>query len=111
MANRVIAAQASPRPTSARHLLTAALAPCVRRQRRDQIAIAPASPSAPHLPRVPSLEAFGRPPRCKPNRRDGPSSETLHKSGGGGISKSSPLFSQQRTYIEESGTSVPTADL
>jgi len=33
------------------------------------------------------------------------------KSGGGGISKSSPLFSQQRTYTEESGTSVPTADL
>jgi hypothetical protein len=39
-----------------------ALASCVRRQRRDQIAIAPASPSAPHLPRVPSLEAFGRRP-------------------------------------------------
>jgi hypothetical protein len=57
------------------------LASCVRRQRRDQIAIVPASPSAPHLPRVPSLEAFGRRPRCKPNRRDGPSSETLHKSG------------------------------
>ena len=35
-------------------------------------------PSAPNLPRVPSLEAFGRRPRCKPNRRDGPSSETLH---------------------------------
>ena len=58
-----------------------ALASCVRRQRRDQIAIAPASRSAPHLPRVPSLEAFGRRPRCKPNRRDGPSSETLHRSG------------------------------
>src|SRR5450631_3001752 len=56
-----------------------ALASYVRRQRRDQIAIAPASPSAPHLPRVPSLEAFGRRPPCKPNRRDGPSSETLHK--------------------------------
>src|SRR5208282_4396620 len=55
------------------------LASYVRRQRRDQIAIAPASPSAPHLPRVPSLEAFGRRPRCKPNRRDGPSSETLHR--------------------------------
>jgi hypothetical protein len=55
-----------------------ALASCVRRQRRDQIAIAPASPSAPHLPQVPSLEAFGRRPRRKPNRRDGPSSETLH---------------------------------
>ncbi len=39
-----------------------ALAPRVRRQHRDQIAIAPASPSAPHLPRVPSLEAFGRRP-------------------------------------------------
>src|SRR6266704_3450913 len=58
-----------------------ALAPRVHRQHRDQIAIAPASASAPHLPRVPSLEAFGRRPPCKPNRRDGPSSETLHKTG------------------------------
>jgi hypothetical protein len=32
-----------------------ALAPCIRRQNRDQIAIARASPSATHLPRVPSL--------------------------------------------------------
>jgi hypothetical protein len=38
-----------------------------------------ALPSAPHLPRVPSLEAFGPRPPCKPNRRDGPSSETLHR--------------------------------
>ena len=38
------------------------------------IAIARASPSATHLPLVPSLEAFGRRPWCKPNRRDGPSS-------------------------------------
>ncbi len=29
--------------------------------------------------RVPSLEAFGRRPRCLPHRRDGPASETLHK--------------------------------
>src|SRR5712691_5572304 len=57
-----------------------ALAPRVHRQHRDQIAIAPASASAPHLPRVPSLEAFGRRPPCKPNRRDGPASETLRKS-------------------------------
>src|SRR5882672_9463629 len=64
-------------PSPDRH----ALAPSVHRQRRDQIPIARASPSAPHLPRVPSLEAFGRRPRCKPNRRDGPSSETLHRSG------------------------------
>src|SRR6266851_1872838 len=63
------------RPSSPnRHALT----PRVHRQHRDQIAIAPASASAPHLPRVPSLEAFGRRPPCKPNRRDGPSSETLH---------------------------------
>ena len=39
-----------------------ALAPRLHRQNRDQIAIAPASASAPHLPRVPSLEAFGRRP-------------------------------------------------
>jgi hypothetical protein len=62
-------------PSPHRH----ALAPHVRRKNRDQIAIAHASPSATHLPRVPSLEAFGRRPPCKPNRRDGPSSETLHR--------------------------------
>src|SRR5260370_181491 len=37
-----------------------------------------AHPPAIHLPPAPSLEAFGRRPPCKPNRRDGPSSETLH---------------------------------
>src|SRR6266851_1150067 len=58
-----------------------ALSPRLHRQHRDQIAIAPASASAPLLPRVPSLEAFGRRPPCKPNRRDGPSSETLNKTG------------------------------
>ncbi|MEA2910567.1 MAG: fructokinase [Bradyrhizobium sp.] len=31
--------------------------------------------------RVPSLEAFGRRPRCKPYRLDRPSSETLHNNG------------------------------
>ena len=31
--------------------------------------------------RFPSLEAFGRRPRCKPHRLDRPSSETLHMSG------------------------------
>jgi hypothetical protein len=61
-------------PSPHRH----ALAPCVHRQNRDQIAIASATPSAHHLPRVLSLEAFGRRPRCKPNHRHGPSSETLH---------------------------------
>jgi Phage integrase, N-terminal SAM-like domain len=54
-------------PSPDRH----ALVPCFRRQNRDQIAIARASPSATHLPPVPSLEALGRRPRCKPNRRDG----------------------------------------
>src|ERR1035441_2604684 len=36
-----------------------------------------------NLTRVPSLEAFGRRPRCKPNRPDRPSSETLHITGSG----------------------------
>jgi hypothetical protein len=58
---------------------------CVGAHHHDQIAIAPASASAPNCPRVPSLEAFGRRPPCKPNRRDGPSSETLHNSGHGRI--------------------------
>src|ERR1700757_590102 len=38
-----------------------------------------AAPSAHHLPRVRSLAAFGRRPRCKPHSLDGPSSETHHK--------------------------------
>ena len=50
------------------------------RSRRGQIPIAPAAPSRAHLSRVPSLEAFGRRPRCLPHRRDGPASETLHRS-------------------------------
>jgi hypothetical protein len=61
-------------PSPDRH----ALAPRVHRQHRDQIAIAHAAPSAHHLSRVLSLEAFGPRPQCKPKRRDGPSSETLH---------------------------------
>ena len=39
--------------------------------------------TSPHVPRFPSLEAFGRRPRCKPHRPDRPSSETLHRSGSG----------------------------
>ena len=34
-----------------------------------------------HFPRVPSLKAFGRRPRCKPHRCDRPASETLNKTG------------------------------
>src|SRR5262249_47334457 len=34
----------------------------------------------PYDSRVPSLEAFGRRPRCLPHPRDGPTSETLHRS-------------------------------
>jgi hypothetical protein len=34
-----------------------------------------------HFPRVPSLKAFGRRPRCKPHRCDWPASETLNNSG------------------------------
>src|SRR6516164_11274477 len=40
-----------------------------------------AAPSAHHLPRVRSLAAFGRRPRCMPHRLDGPSSETHHRIG------------------------------
>ena len=55
----VIGAQASPRHTSARHHLTATLSRLASTvKHRDQIAIARASPSAPHLPRVPSLGGF-----------------------------------------------------
>ena len=74
-----------------------ALASCIRRQRRDQIAIAPASPFPPRLPRVPSLQAFGRRPRCKPNRRDGPSSETLHKKRRLTLGLRLRVYSYQRT--------------
>ena len=82
-----------------------ALASCVGRQRRDQIAIAPESPSARHLPRVPSLEAFGRRPRCKPNRRDGPSSETLRR-GGCGRLMAQPVYPQLRKYPRVQATYV-----
>src|ERR1700682_3316910 len=41
----------------------------------------PAAAVSPNLTRVPSLEAFGRRPRCKPHRPGWPSSETLHMSG------------------------------
>ena len=34
-----------------------------------------------HFPRVPSMQAFGRRPRCKPHRCDRPASETLNKTG------------------------------
>ena len=67
-------------PTSRRHHLTGTPS-CPRSHHRSQSNRHSARPqSAPHLPRVPSLEAFGRRPRCQPNRRDGPSSETLHNS-------------------------------
>src|SRR5208282_6064970 len=86
------------------------LASCVRRQRRDQIAIAPASPSAPHLPRVPSLEAFGRRPRCKPNRRDGPSSETLHNLDILSTSRPLPVCPDEQTFSGVVGMS-PRSDI
>src|SRR5882757_3523881 len=80
-----------------------ALAPRVHRQHRDQIAIAPASASAPHLPRVPSLEAFGRRPPCKPNRRDGPSSETLHNRVTLTARRLLPVYPQKQTCANKPG--------
>jgi hypothetical protein len=38
---------------------------------------APALSILPDLTRVPSLETFGRRPRCKPNRRDGPRADSV----------------------------------
>jgi hypothetical protein len=44
----------------------------------------------PNFPRVPSLEVFGRRPRCQMHRRDGLSSETLHSNG---------LMQRSKTHI------------
>jgi hypothetical protein len=44
--------------------------------------------------RVPSLEAFGRRPRCKPHHPDRPSSETLHTFGS---RRAHSIISSERT--------------
>src|SRR5258708_35997553 len=48
---------------------------------QTSIALGARGATACHFPRVPSLKAFGRRPRCKPHRCDRPASETLNKSG------------------------------
>src|SRR5258708_7353999 len=55
--------------------------------RGAQPSIPPGARGAPacNFPRVPSLKAFGRRPRCKPHRCDRPASETLNNSGRRGI--------------------------
>src|ERR1700722_12652585 len=63
----------------------------------------------PNLTRVPSLEAFGRRPRCKPYRLDRPSSETLHKHGSGEPFAASPLYSDERTWSDRAAWSVSMA--
>jgi hypothetical protein len=57
-------------------------APIARKYCRAQtsIALGARGATACHFPRVPSLKAFGRRPRCKPHRCDRPASETLNKS-------------------------------
>ena len=52
-----------------------------RPPRRDQIAIGRGHTPCPSFPRVPSLDGFGRRPRCLSHCHDRPSSETLHRSG------------------------------
>jgi hypothetical protein len=51
------------------------------RRAQTSIALGARGATACHFPRVPSLKAFGRRPRCKPHRRDRPASETLNISG------------------------------
>jgi hypothetical protein len=50
-------------------------------------------------PRVPSLDAFGRRPRCLPRCRNGPSSETLHKLRKTGTTAALPVNLQQRKCL------------
>ena len=50
------------------------------RRAQTSIALGARSATACHFPRVPSLKAFGRRPRCKPHRCDRPASETLNMS-------------------------------
>src|SRR5208282_6402858 len=50
------------------------------RRAQTSIALGARGATACHFPRVPSLKAFGRRPRCKPHRCDRPASETLNTS-------------------------------
>src|SRR5450755_2747744 len=50
------------------------------RRAQTSIALGARGATACHFPRVPSLKAFGRRPRCKPHRCDRPASETLNNS-------------------------------
>jgi hypothetical protein len=51
------------------------------RRAQTSIALGARGATACHFPRVPSLKAFGRRPRCKPHRCDRPASETLNTNG------------------------------
>src|SRR5260370_1119189 len=74
----------------------------------------PATPSSnchsarrlPYLysPRVPSLGAFRRRPRCLPHCRDGPSSETLHSLRRTVIAKALPVYLRQRKFLRTAST-------
>ena len=82
-----------------------ALAPCAHHQHRDQIAIARAAPSPTHLPRVPSLEAFGRRPGASRSVAMRPSSETLRNRVTLTVRRSLPVYPDQRTSSNRPGMS------
>ena len=73
--------------TSSAHSSTS-VALAQRRRAQTFIALGARSATAYHFPRVPSLKAFGRRPRCKPQRCDQPASETLNITGSQLISRS-----------------------
>ena len=67
-----------------------------RPPRRDQIAIGRRHTPCLSFPRVPSLDAFGRRPRCLSHCRDRPSSETLHTFRRTGAISACPLGTRNR---------------
>ena len=64
--------------SSANTFIVASVALTHLRRAQTSIALGARGATACHFPRVPSLKAFGRLPRCKPHRCDRPASETLN---------------------------------
>src|SRR6266849_6827558 len=84
---------------------SAAVALTHLRRAQTSIALGARGATACNFPRVPSLKAFGRRPRCKPHRCDRPASETLNRLGSRATQSRLPLFPQQQTFLTPAVTS------
>src|SRR6266851_73093 len=85
---------------------SAAVALTHLRRAQTSIALGARGATACNFPRVPSLKAFGRRPRCKPHRCDRPASETLNRLGSRATQSRLPLFPQQQTLLSPAVTSA-----